>query len=46
MRFKSHLILSAGFCRKVTDWSIYDTLVLIPYAPPNVVFLDLTCCDY
>jgi len=35
------LVLSAGFCRRVADWSIYNTFMWTPDATPKGTFLDL-----
>jgi len=43
---KMHMIvLSAGFSRRVADWSIYNTFMFTPNATPKEVFLDLPCGD-
>jgi hypothetical protein len=40
------LVLSAKFCRRVTDWSIYNTFMLTPDTTHKGVSLDLPHCDW
>jgi len=37
------LVLSAGFCRRVADWSISNTFMPTPDVIPKGAFLDLPC---
>jgi len=42
MRSKANmLVLSAGFCRRIANWSFYNTFMLTPDATPKGAFLDL-----
>jgi len=42
VRYNTHMIvLSDGFCRRVTDWSIYYTFMLTPDPTTKESLLDL-----
>jgi len=44
VRSKKHMfVLSAGICRRVADWSIYNTLMWTLHATPKAAFLDFRC---